>query len=94
MRRENIREFFAWGLMNRGTESEDERGRRLQEHPVDFKAEEEELNEYADGIQTLLGRRLEPGWGSAKSLRLTMDQIDMSHRPVVWYMVRNTSDNL
>ena len=87
VRRENIREFFAWGLMNRGTESEEERKKRVQQYPEQSKEEEEELDEYADGVQTLLGRRLEPGWGSAKSLRLTIDQVNMSHRPVLWYMV-------
>lgn len=82
-----MREFFAWGLMNRGDETEEERIKRVQEHPEESKAQEEELDEYADGIQTLLGRRLEPGWGSAKSLRLTIDQVKMSHRPVLWYAV-------
>ncbi|KAF1850070.1 uncharacterized protein K460DRAFT_270142 [Cucurbitaria berberidis CBS 394.84] len=87
VRRQNVREFFAWGLMNRGTESDAERNKRVQEHPEESQAQEEELDEYADGIQTLLGRRLEPGWGSAKSLRLTIDQVNMSHRPFLWYMV-------
>lgn len=87
VRRENVREFFAWGLMYRGSETEQERTTRVQEHPDESKAQEEELDEYADGIQTLLGRRLEPGWGSAKSLRLTVDQVNMSHRPVLWYLI-------
>lgn len=94
VRRENIREFFAWGLMNRGSETEEERTMRTQAHPEDTKAQEEELNEYADAIQTLLGRRLEPGWGSAKSLRLTIDKVNMSHRPVLWYLVREEAMNL
>ncbi|KAH7346054.1 hypothetical protein BKA66DRAFT_576673 [Pyrenochaeta sp. MPI-SDFR-AT-0127] len=87
VRRENVREFFAWALMNRGAESEEVRRKRLQDHPEDLKAEDEELDEYADGTQTLLGRTLEPGWGSAQSLRLTVGQVQMSHRPVLWYMI-------
>jgi hypothetical protein len=88
VRRENVREFFAWALLNRGTESDEERRKRRQAHPEDSNAEERELNEYADGIETMLGRKLEPGWGGAKSLRLTIDEVNMLHRPFVWYMVR------
>ncbi|KAF2848635.1 hypothetical protein T440DRAFT_400910 [Plenodomus tracheiphilus IPT5] len=94
VRRENVREFFAWGLMNRGSETEQERITRVQAHPEESKAQEEELDEYADGIQTLLGRRLEPGWGSAKSLRLTIDDVKMSHRPVVWYLIVMLVDSI
>lgn len=87
IRRQNVREFFAWALLNRAPETDDERHKRMQEHPEESRLEEEELDEYADGIQTLLGRRLEPGFGSAKSLRLSVDAVNMSHRPFFWYMV-------
>jgi hypothetical protein len=87
VQRENVREFFAWALLNRGTESDDERMKRRQAHPEQFHTEDEELNEYADGIETLLGRKLAPGMGSAKSMRLTIDQVNMAHRPFLWYMV-------
>ena len=87
VRRENVREFFSWALLNRGTESEDERKKRRLARPEESTAEDDELNEYADGIETMLGRKLAPGSGSAKSLRLTIDQVNMAHRPVLWYMV-------
>ena len=82
-----MREFFSWALLNRGTEGEDERKKRRLAKPEESAAEEDELNEYADGIETMLGRKLAPGLGSAKSLRLTIDQVNMAHRPFVWYMV-------
>ncbi|KAL6709900.1 hypothetical protein ACN47E_000685 [Coniothyrium glycines] len=94
VRRQNVREFFAWALLNRRTETEEERQKRRQDSPDETKAEEEELDEYADGVQTLLGRRLEPGWGSAKSLRLTIDEVKMSHRPFLWYMIVMLVDTL
>jgi hypothetical protein len=87
VRRENVREFFAWASLDRGTESEDERRKRRLQNAEQMQEEEDELNEYADGIETMLGRKLEPGWGNAKSLRLTIDQVKMSHRPFIWYMV-------
>lgn len=87
VRRENVREFFAWALLNRGTESDDERMKKRQAHPEQSHSEDNELNEYADGIETMLGRKLAPGMGSAKSLRLTIDQVNMAHRPFLWYMV-------
>ncbi|XP_014560332.1 hypothetical protein COCVIDRAFT_89394 [Bipolaris victoriae FI3] len=87
VRRENVREFFAWALLNRGTESDDERMKRRQAQPEQSHSEDDELNEYADGIETMLGRKLAPGMGSAKSLRLTIDQVNMAHRPFLWYMI-------
>jgi hypothetical protein len=84
IKRENVREFFSWALLDRPLQSEDEKKKRV---PEEVQAEEEELDEYADGMQTLLGRTLEPGRGSAKGLRLTIDEVKMSHRPVLWYMV-------
>lgn len=87
IRRENVRQFFEWALLNRETETEDEKERRMREHPKESLAEQEELDGYADGVQTLLGRKLEPGWGGAKSLRLTLDEVKMLHRPVLWYLV-------
>ncbi|EDU49427.1 Abhydrolase-6 domain containing protein [Pyrenophora tritici-repentis] len=86
VRRENVREFFSWALLNRGTENEDERKKRRLANLEESAAEEDELNEYADGIETMLGRKLAPGLGSAKSLRLTIDQVNMAHRPFLWYM--------
>ena len=86
IRRDNVRDFYEWALLNRG-ESEDARRRRMTEHPEECRAEDEELYGYVDGIETLLGRKLEPGRGSARCLRLTVDAVGMSHRPVLWYLV-------
>jgi pimeloyl-ACP methyl ester carboxylesterase len=87
VRRDNIREFYEWALMNRGGETNEDKSRRMQEHPEECREEEEELDSFVDGIETLLGRKLEPGKGSAKSMRLTVDAVNMSHRPVIWYMI-------
>ena len=46
-----------------------------------------ELEEYVDRFETLLGRKLEPGRGSAVPLRLTVDRVNMLHRPLLWYLV-------
>jgi pimeloyl-ACP methyl ester carboxylesterase len=86
VRRDNVREFYEWALMNRGAETQDDKARRMQEQPEECREEEEELDSYVDAIETLLGRKLEPGLGSAKSMRLTVDSVNMSHRPVLWYM--------
>ncbi|KAH7070000.1 hypothetical protein BKA63DRAFT_93011 [Paraphoma chrysanthemicola] len=87
IRRDNVREFYEWALMNRGEESDEAKTRRMQENPDECREEEEELDSYVDGTETLLGRKLEPGRGSAKSLRLTVDAVNMSHRPVLWYLI-------
>ena len=94
VRRDNVKEFFEWALMNRGTESEDELVRRAQEDPDAKIEEEEELKEYVDGVETMLGRPIPPGRGPAKSLRLTIDEVNMRHRPVIWYLVGTFLQNL
>jgi pimeloyl-ACP methyl ester carboxylesterase len=87
IRRDNVREFYEWALMNRGTETVEDRIRRTQEHPEECVEEAEELDTYVDGIETLLGRKIEPGRGSAQCMRLTVDAVTMSHRPVLWYVI-------
>ena len=76
IRRENLKEFFLWAFFSRGgLPGEDE----------------EELEEYIEAMEDLLGRRIDPGRGSAKCLRLTLDPVDMMHRSLVWYWVSHTS---
>ncbi len=72
IRRDNVKEFFCWAFLDRS----------------EYGAlDEEELEEYADKMELLLGRRLAPGRGNAISLRLTMDRVKMLHRSILWYMV-------
>jgi hypothetical protein len=72
IRRDNVKEFFCWAFLNKAAWGVDD---------------EEELDEYADKIEEMLGRRLAPGRGPATSLRLTLDPINMQHRPLLWYSV-------
>jgi hypothetical protein len=72
IRRENVKEFFCWAFLSKAAWG-----------PQD----DEELDEYADGIEELLGRKLKPGRGYAVPLRLTLDPINMQHRPLMWYTV-------
>ena len=74
IKRENVKEFFRWAFLN--TAHRDA-------------AHEEELEHYADGVESLLGRKLPQGHGSAKCLRLTIDAVDMMHRPLIYYAVRS-----
>lgn len=49
--------------------------------------DDEELEEYVDRFETLLGRKLDLGRGDAVPLRLTIDKVNMLHRPLLWYLV-------
>jgi hypothetical protein len=83
IKRENVKDFFRWALLNEG-----DRVQELKADEVELAEQQEtELNEYADGIETLLGRPIEAGRGKAKSLRLTVDEVKTRHRPLVWYLV-------
>jgi hypothetical protein len=85
VKRENVKDFFRWALLNKGGRKGDVKAEEVEL----LESEEEELNEYVDGIQTLLARPLEPGRGKAKCLRLTVDEVRMKHRPLIWYLVRD-----
>lgn len=50
-------------------------------------AYDEELEEYTRETEELLGRKFEDGRGNAKCLRLTLEQVDMLHRSLIWYLV-------
>jgi hypothetical protein len=75
IKRDNIKEFFLWGFFNRGGPPGDD---------------DEELEEYVDATEKLLGRHIEDGRGQAQSLRLTLDKVCMLHRSLVWYCVSNS----
>lgn len=73
IKRENLKEFFLWAFFNRsGPPAEDN----------------DELEEYVEATEQLLGRKIEAGRGSAVCLRLTLDQVSTLHRSLVWYFVR------
>lgn len=66
------KEFFRWAFLNKAEIS-----------PED----EEELEDYADQTEALLGRKLEPGRGNATSLRVTIDAVKTLYRSLFWYLV-------
>jgi hypothetical protein len=71
IKRENVKDFFRWAFLNTG-----------ELNP----AYDEELEEYVGEMEKLLGRKLEPGRGNAKCLRLTLDKVEMLHRSLTWYL--------
>ncbi|PBP20046.1 transcription initiation protein spt5 [Diplocarpon rosae] len=70
IKRENLKEFLLWAFFNRGGPPGDD---------------DEELEEYVDATEKLLGRPIETGTGKAKCLRLTLDRVNMLHRSLLWY---------
>ncbi|CAG8971438.1 hypothetical protein HYALB_00002021 [Hymenoscyphus albidus] len=71
IKRENVKEFFLWAFFNRGGPPGDD---------------DEELEEYVSAMETLLGEPIEAGRGKAKCLRLTLDEVKMLHRSLIWYL--------
>ncbi|KAH9840475.1 hypothetical protein Tdes44962_MAKER01675 [Teratosphaeria destructans] len=80
VKRENVKEFFAWSFMNK----------RFEEVTDD---ESSELDEYTDQLERALGYELAAGRGEARSLRGTMDPVPMQHRPLLWYIIVFIVDN-
>ncbi|KAI1079001.1 hypothetical protein F5B20DRAFT_188869 [Whalleya microplaca] len=79
IRRENVRDFILWAFFDTwpGQESEED---------------DAELEEYIAVFEERIGRKLEPGKGSAKGLRLTMDEVETRYRSVVWYLIVGVVD--
>lgn len=73
IKRENIKEFFRWAFLN------------ADEYNPWY---DDEIEEYVDKLEMEMGRKLEPGRGNVKCLRLTLDEVNALHRSLVWYMVR------
>jgi pimeloyl-ACP methyl ester carboxylesterase len=79
IRKDNVREFISWAFFDRHQGNE-------------TAAELEELDEYVVEIENRLGYQLQPGRGKAKSLRLTLDEIEVRYRSVVWYFIVGVVD--
>jgi hypothetical protein len=72
-------EWLLWGFFSSGQET-------LAEPGV-----AEELEEYLDLYESALGQKLPPGKNPAvQSIRLTMDEVVIYHRPLVWYFVSSS----
>jgi hypothetical protein len=70
--REDVKTYLAWAFFDRDwVEGEDE----------------EEIEEYAQEIESMLGKNFRPGKSIAKSLRLTLAPVGMLHRSLLWYLV-------
>ncbi len=74
--RDNVTDWLLWGLFSaRSTEVLEEWG--------------EELDYYVSAMSKLVGYPI--GLGSnpkMQCLRLTLDPVQMVHRPLIWYMAR------
>jgi hypothetical protein len=73
IRLENIKEFSRWAFW--GTDDPDA-------------VPEEDLNNCVSRLEERLCRRFPPGRGRARCLRVTIDNVDTIHRPLIWYSVK------
>ncbi|KAG5752792.1 hypothetical protein H9Q72_004888 [Fusarium xylarioides] len=71
IKRENVKDFFRWAFLN------------MEDCDSTY---DDELEEYIEKLEELLGRKLEPGRGDAKCLRMTLDKVEMLHRSLTWYL--------
>lgn len=79
IRRENLKEFLLWAFW--GTTNADD-------------VSKEELDDCVTSLESTFGQRIVPGRGTAKSLRVTMDEVGAIHRPLIWYMVVGLLDTI
>lgn len=79
IRRGNLQEFFLWAFFDTQVQNGDPQ-------TVD-QGTWDEVNEYVRLTEDRLGHSLGHGWGSAKSLRLTLEGISTSYRCLLWYVI-------
>ncbi|EMC94174.1 hypothetical protein BAUCODRAFT_36646 [Baudoinia panamericana UAMH 10762] len=69
--RDDAKDFLSWAFWESRTVREDEA----------------ELEEVTQGVEKMVGRTFKPGRGTAKSLRLTLDPIEIECRSLLWYTI-------
>jgi hypothetical protein len=57
-------------------------------------ADEKELEYYIGKVETMMRKPFKPGYGSAKSLKLTLDPIVMECRTLLWYGLVSTKHSV
>lgn len=73
---QDIKDWLAWAFFDRDR--------------VDAK-DEDEIEEYALELESMLDVDVLPLRGTAKPLRLTVDPVGMLHRSLLWYLVSTFS---
>ncbi|CAE7100927.1 unnamed protein product [Rhizoctonia solani] len=77
IRRENVIEWLKWGFFA----GEASTGETSDKH-------NKEVEEYLAALENTLGETFPPGYNpELKSIRTTMDDVVIYHRPMVWYLV-------
>ncbi|KAK3317783.1 hypothetical protein B0T19DRAFT_297637 [Cercophora scortea] len=98
IKRDNVREFLLWAFFDR--DSAHLHGGAGPTTPLLAAAPptaadkdlELEVQSYVDKVETLLGRPIPPGRGSACAFRLTIDDVEIRYRSVVWYAIVSLVD--
>lgn len=69
--REDVKEFLGWVFWE---------GRNTRE-------DDEEMEGITEEVEAMVGKRFKDGKGGVRSLRLTLDPIEMEWRSLLWYFV-------
>ena len=78
--REDVRLFLNWAFWDGKADM--------------YGADEKELDEYIGKVEQMLRTPFKPGKGTAKSLRLTLDPIEMECRTLLWYSLIMLADTV
>ena len=70
--RDNVEEWLAWGFLNKGSWGAEDN---------------DELEEFITESKTSPGRKFAPGRKTAVPMRPTLDAVNISHRPLLYYIV-------
>lgn len=69
--------WLAWGLWN---------------HYSINRLDLDELDGYVAEVEKKLGRKLEEGVGGHQPVRISIDKVNIQHRPLIWYMIVGVVD--
>ncbi|KAL6816635.1 Alpha/Beta hydrolase protein [Trichoderma sp. SZMC 28015] len=80
IRRDNLRDFLLWGFF-------DQAGEDVESNGGHSEADARDLDSFITKIEERLGHPLRDGRGTAKCIRLTLDDVEVTYRSLTWYLV-------
>ncbi|EGN95777.1 hypothetical protein SERLA73DRAFT_95386, partial [Serpula lacrymans var. lacrymans S7.3] len=81
-RKDNVMDWILWALFSTTPDG----------YSDEWK---EEMAQYIITVEQVLGKELETGYNKeARCMRLTLDPVEMLHRPLVWYLIVSFVDHM
>lgn len=89
--REEVKRFLNWSFWDGRARV---KGEKEEDGDADADADAAEIEQYIDKMSVMMPQPFLPGPGKAKSLRLTLDPVEIEARSLLWYTLIMLADTL